>query len=201
MKFAGTVGSGRWRRRAAVGTAAFVAGLAVAAATQASAQTGSDRGGEDAGGIPASAGITTPPQLHQLDFMLGTLNCTFNTGVTMRAHLHPTLGGAYYQFDYISHEADGKFRMAGRWIIGWSTPDNAFEGYYVDTGGNQGTQSATGVVDGKLSFVGPVVLSDKVKLLAKDDYQIVGPNHFTVTSYVQIKGAWTFADSQDCYRS
>ncbi len=199
MIFARTPADGRWRRRAAIGTAAFVTGLAVAAATQADARQSAPGAAAQSDGIPASARITTPPQLHQLDFMLGTIDCTFNTGVTMRAHLRPTLGGAYYEFDYVSHTPTGAFRMAGRWIIGWSTPDNAFEGYYVDTGGNQGTQSASGVAGGKLSFVGPVVLSDKVKLLARDDYQIVGPDHFTVTSSVQIKGQWVFADSQDCH--
>ena len=54
MIFAGSAGDGRWRRRAAVGTAAFVAGLAVAAATQASAQAGPEHGTRR-DGIPAGS--------------------------------------------------------------------------------------------------------------------------------------------------
>jgi hypothetical protein len=187
------------RRRTAYSALTAAASLLLCAVATAQA---SGSGPED-GTRQAAAVAGSPPaeQLHELDFLLGKLDCTFNTGVTSRGDTRLTLGGNYYQLEVHSRNPDGTPKINGQWIIGWSAVDNAFQSYYVDDAQNQGTSSSPGWQDGHLDFVGSTILGAAgVRALTKDHFTMIDENHFTLDAFVQVKGQWVLVDTQDCHR-
>ncbi|OLZ60599.1 hypothetical protein AV521_45100 [Streptomyces sp. IMTB 2501] len=148
---------------------------------------------------PVKENNDPPARLHELDFLLGKMVTTFDTGVLMEAVTRPIMGGHYYQMDLKATYADGSPKLEGKWIIGWSEPDQHFESYYVDSMGTLGVSTSPGWVDGHLEFIGDHVLGEVgVRSRSKDAYTPVDERHFRLDAFVEVDGAWKLYDIQDC---
>ncbi|WP_171171999.1 DUF1579 family protein [Streptomyces sp. I05A-00742] len=148
---------------------------------------------------PVKENHEPPAQLHQLDFLLGKMEVTFNTGVQMVAMTAPIMGGQYYQMDLQATYADGSPKLEGKWIIGWSEPDQHFESYYVDSLGTLGWSTSPGWQDGHLEFVGSHVLGEVgVRSKSKDAYFPIDDTHFRLDAFVEVEGEWKLYDIQHC---
>ncbi|MGF1429068.1 DUF1579 family protein [Kitasatospora sp. LaBMicrA B282] len=140
-----------------------------------------------------------PAEMHQLDFLLGTMVTTFDTGVRMVAVTRPIMGGRYYQMDLTATYGDGSPKLEGTWVIGWSEPNQYFESYYFDSLGTMGTSTSPGWQDGHLEFVGDHVLGEVgVRSRSKDAYTVIDDQHFRLDAFVEVEGEWKLYDIQNC---
>jgi hypothetical protein len=150
---------------------------------------------------PRPARREPSPRMQELDFLVGTITSQFDTGVRFESAIRPIMDGLYLYTDLHATYADGSWRNDGIWIVGWSEPDHAFQSYYVDAMGNQGTSSSPGWQDGVLEFVGSGVVGEVgVRTVTKDRYTRIAEDHFQLEAYVQVNGEWKRYDAQDCYR-
>lgn len=148
---------------------------------------------------PVKENNDPPARLRELDFLLGTMITTFDTGVRMESVAKPTMRGHCIQMDLTATYADGSPKLEGRWIIGWSEPDQQFESYYVDSMGTLGVSTSPGWQDGKLEFVGSHVLGEVgVRSRSKDAYTLVDDTHFRLDAFVEVEGKWKLYDVQNC---
>lgn len=149
---------------------------------------------------PVKKDTGVAPRMKELDFLLGRMTVSFDTGVKMEALTQPIMGGHYYQMDLKSTYADGSPKLEGKWIIGWSEVDQHFESYYVDTLGTLGVSTSTGWQDGHLEFIGEHVLGEVgVRTRSKDSYVPVNERHFKLEAFVEVNGEWKLYDIQDCH--
>ncbi|MFF7459417.1 DUF1579 family protein [Kitasatospora sp. NPDC008115] len=149
---------------------------------------------------PVKENNDPPEQLHQLDFLLGTMVTHFDTGVRMEAVTKPIMGGHYYQMDLKASYPDGSPKLEGKWIIGWSAPNQQFESYYVDSMGTMGVSYSEGWQDGHLEFVGDHVIGEVgVRTRSKDAYTVIDATHFRLDAFVEVEGEWKLYDIQDCH--
>ncbi|MCM3924905.1 DUF1579 domain-containing protein [Frankia sp. AiPs1] len=148
---------------------------------------------------PVKQDTGVSPRLNELDFLLGRMTVSFDTGVKMEALTRPVLRGHYYQMDLKATYADGSPKLEGQWTIGWSEVDQHFESYYVDSMGTLGVSTSTGWQDGHLEFIGEHVLGEVgVRTRSKDSYTPVDERHFKLEAFVEVNGEWKLYDVQDC---
>jgi hypothetical protein len=142
------------------------------------------------------------PRMRELDFLLGTVESVFDTGVRFRCTTKPILGGLHVRMEISATYADGSWRNDGIWTVGWSEVDQEFQSYYADALGNQGLSTSPGwKEDGTLEFVGSTVLAEVgVRGMTKDHYIPLEDGHFRLDAYVQSDGEWKRWNTQDCWR-
>lgn len=140
-----------------------------------------------------------PEQMHDLDFMVGSIDCLLNTGTMMKGEIRPVLRGHYLEFRMTVDRENGQ-QMNGTFVIGWNAADQVFSSYYYDDEGMQGSATATGWRDGVLTFQGRYTsVGEYIEL--RSVFERVGPDHFTVRELLLDDGEWKLLDIQDCHRS
>ncbi|WP_263172706.1 DUF1579 family protein [Streptomyces sp. SCSIO ZS0520] len=138
-------------------------------------------------------------RLKELDFLLGKMTVTFNTGVRMEAVTQRIMHDHYIQMDLKSTYADGTPKLEGKWLIGWSEVDQQFESYYVDTLGTLGVSTSPGWQGDHLEFIGEHVLGEVgVRSKSKDAYTPIDATHFRLDAFVEANGEWKLYDIQEC---
>jgi hypothetical protein len=195
---AGTISQAptRRRRRRARVAGAFAWAAALVAITGGSAAAWPE------GGSPKPPAVTPPPQLRQLDFLLGDLRCLYDSGTTLRSRNTTILGGTYLQMNMHAEKALGNRTINGRWILGWDQHRSQFSTYYYDDNLNQGTSTSPGWQNGEFTLIGSYVLAEvPVPITVKDVFKPITANHFTIVESAEVNGAWQVLNTQDCVRS
>src|SRR6185437_9413283 len=102
-----------------------------------------------------------PPaeQMHDLDFLLGSISCVVNTGTKMKGEIHPVLGGHYLEWRLTVDRENGQ-HVNGVFVIGWNAADKVFSSYYYDDAYMQGSSTSTGWHDGIMTFEGQYTLGE-----------------------------------------
>ncbi|MGW0910047.1 DUF1579 family protein [Streptomyces sp. NPDC002853] len=151
----------------------------------------------------ASAGFTgavpAPEQMHELDFMLGTMSCVLNTGTKITGEIKPVLSGHYYEFELTANRTNGE-QLSGRWLLGWNSTDAVFTSYYYDDTGMQGFSTAPGWQDGELPFQGRYTLADS-HVEVRTVFRRVDEDNFVIHESMLKNGEWVLLDTQDCHRT
>lgn len=145
-----------------------------------------------------------PEQLHQLDFLLGSIECIGRQSpdgserTVMHMHGEPTLGGHYYNVDL-----SWPGTMEGRWIFGWNPLDAEFNVYYIANSGSQGTATSPGWKNGKFVVTGSyAVLERNAQRVVRDVFSMGDDGHFVVHTFVwpEVGDEWKLIDVLDCQR-
>lgn len=190
----------RRRLPAALAVAGVACAAALAVAIPASAAPSAAVSAEPTATDTASS-APVPPQIKQLDFLLGTLNCVYSDGTKLTARVKPVLGGTYVQMSIDSTNALGNETINGKWILGWDATDSDFISYYYDNLLNQGTSTSPGWQDGNFTLIGQYVLTGHGHLNLKDEFVPIDANHFTIYESGEFAGAWRLLDTQACVRT
>ncbi|HET8659294.1 MAG TPA: hypothetical protein VFM55_09885 [Micromonosporaceae bacterium] len=154
--------------------------------------------------------LPAPPQVQALDFLLGSYKCvdTPSPGAQPAVVYVTTkrvLEGHYYESE-VSIRPDV---LLGRATMGWNPVEGKIVSFYVDNWGTTGTSVSPGLVDGHLVLTGSIlqVISPSptgsapgVRLGIQDDYQPLGPGHFTNLQTITLPDGNTIQHSYDCNR-
>ncbi|BCB84558.1 DUF1579 family protein [Phytohabitans suffuscus] len=141
------------------------------------------------------------PRMRDLDFLIGTVDSVFDTGVRFECTSEPIMDGLYIRMEMRATYADGTWRNNGTWIIAWSEIEQEFQSYYWDALGNHGTSTSPGWRDGVLEFVGSHVLAEPgTRGMTMDRYSRFDEEHFMLEAFVQVDGEWKKWNTQDCHR-
>jgi hypothetical protein len=133
----------------------------------------------------AGASPPPPPQLRQLDFLLGSVECVSeqrsgaSEPTVMRMHTAPVLGGHYYQ-------AEGTW--PGTLIIrvfGWNPVDEVLTEYYLADSGSQGTAQSPGWEGGRLVMTGSFAFAGQGTRTVRDVFTRIGEDRFLLESYLR----------------
>jgi len=188
------------QHRIVVGAFCAVVGISLTSMTLIDT-IGPSRGSTHYGEASIVTTLPAPVQLHQLDFLLGKIRCTFNTGTKVSATTQPILDGHYYQMDLTAENAFGTPKLTGRWVLGWSSIDTSFFSYYYDNAQIQGTATSAGWQNDHLVLTGTYKLGEYGKDgVIRDDFTRIGDNHFRIHESIKDDGKWHVLDVQDCYR-
>lgn len=173
-----------------------VAGISITliAAVPASANTAGP-----AGAPTGATTMTSADAMHQLDFLLGTMNCDFSTGSQLRTVTTRTLGGTFDQID-MTQKRDGKVVLHGRWFIGWSASASQFVSYYFDDVDNHGSSISPGFQEGHLVFTGTYTFGANGTTGVRDDFTVADRDHFQIEESVGGPDEWKPLDTQVCHR-
>ncbi len=154
--------------------------------------------------------LPAPPQMRDLDFLLGTYTCDYTPPpggkpAVLRMTTKKAMGGHYYYTDATLEPG----KVVGRSSFGWNPVDKTFINQYHDNWGSSGTYTSSGWKNGHLIFKGPlnqVVKPDAsgntegIKLGLVDDYQILGPGHFKDNTSFTFPDGNVLRGSYDCRR-
>ncbi len=140
-----------------------------------------------------------PEQMHDLDFLLGSISCVVNTGTKMTGEIRPVLGGHYLEFRVTVNRENGQ-QVNGVFIIGWNAADKVFSSYYYDDAHMQGSSTSPGWRDGALTFQGQYALGEGRTEL-RTVFERIGDDHFSVRELMLREGEWKLLDTQDCHRT
>ncbi|GAA4232342.1 hypothetical protein GCM10022254_31940 [Actinomadura meridiana] len=151
--------------------------------------------------VKASFTGTQPPpeQMRDLDFLLGSMSCVFNTGTKITGVFRSILGGHYYEFELTANRTNGQ-QVNGRWLLGWNSADKMFSSYYYDDTGMQGSTASEGWRDGELIFHGRYTLGDG-HVEMRTVFSRVDEDHFVIRESILQDGEWKLLDTQDCHRT
>ncbi|MEV8441836.1 hypothetical protein AB0425_31015 [Actinosynnema sp. NPDC051121] len=184
------------------GALAAAAVLAVSAVGVASAE-------RDATGPTAAA--SAPPEMRQLDFLLGSWRCTFSVPVPgggpsttgeVVSTVKPVLGGQWYEWNALTVPTETSPEpKASRWLFGgWNATEGTFTAFYLDDRGHRGVSTSPGARDGHVVFSGPFT-TPRGPATYVDDFQPQGRNRFTDTISVKTGDQVTPGGSVDCRRT
>lgn len=140
-----------------------------------------------------------PEQMHDLDFMLGSISCVLNTGTKMTGEIRPVLGGSYYEFQLTVNRENGQ-QVNGKFVLGWNAADEVFSSYYYDDAGMQGSSTSPGWCDGRLTFQGRYTLGEEYADL-RTVFERIDEDHFVVEELILQDGEWKLLDTQDTHRT
>lgn len=163
---------------------------------------------------PAEAAGTilpAPPQMRELDFLLGTHRCDYipppiEKPATVWMTVHKALGGHYYYNSVVFVPGD----IHALLVYGWNPVDQTFVGQYHDTWGTTGAVNSPGWQDGHLVFTGSVNqvaapsatgVAAGVRLALQDDYTIVGDGQFTLVQTFTLPDGTSYQGRYECHRS
>ena len=159
---------------------------------------------------PAADPLPPPPQMLSLHAMLGSYKCDDHTsaGVTPTV-LYETntkgLGGHYLD-SYVEIRPNV---LRGRSTIGWDPVDGKYFSFYDDDWGSSYTATAPGWSNGHLIFSGSIIQvvspnptghAPGILLALGNDYQILGPGHFTDTQTITVPDGRSLQHNYDCRR-
>jgi hypothetical protein len=212
-KLSSVFGTGRkskWISRAAAGAAvlaltATALGTAEASASRVPSLT--DATAAEAAFRPKSDAPPAPPQLAELNFLLGTYKCVVTavapgeppTSVIVWMRTKPILSGHYYEMEYIQEAIPGVIgKVTGKWVWGYTPSDSTYSAYYYDDHDNKGTAFSSGRnAEGKFEFVGDYTVLGDVGT-GHDIFTVVNSRRFTDHSYVKIDGELIPISVYDC---
>lgn len=142
-----------------------------------------------------------PPaeQMHDLDFLLGSISCVVNTGTKMKGEIHPVLGGHYLEWRLTVDRENGQ-HVNGVFVIGWNAADKVFSSYYYDDAYMQGSSTSTGWHDGIMTFEGQYTLGE-ARVEIRTMFERVDEDRFVVRESMLHEGEWKVLDTQDCHRT
>jgi hypothetical protein len=158
---------------------------------------------------PVSDLLPPPPQMRSLYAILGSYKCADQPppGVAPQ-DLYVTstkmLGG-----NYVSSDVEIPNVVRGQDIIGWDPVDGNYFEFYEDDWGSSGTATAPGWDNGHLIFKGSTiqVLSPSstghaqgLRLDGQNDYQVLGPGHYTDTATTFLPNGTSSVHIYDCHR-
>jgi hypothetical protein len=149
-------------------------------------------------------------QMAELNFLLGNYTCTIAPGETDQETTRKIFDGNYYQQTVTLHIA-GEGTLETVWTLGWNPVNLNFVAQYFDNLGNSGTGTSPGWQDGHLKIKGTYVIvyapggasgiGVGLHETGYDDFQIIGPGHYTDTSYGLSKGKWITEGVGNCRQS
>ncbi|WP_086710017.1 hypothetical protein [Streptomyces antimycoticus] len=154
--------------------------------------------------------LPAPPQIRDLDFLLGSYTCEYTpppggTAAVLKLTTRRALGGHYFYTDATLDPGN----VVGRSAFGWNPVDGKFINQYHDNWGSSGNYTSSGWKDGHLIFKGPLTQvitpnatgqTSGVKLDLMDDYQVLGRGHFKNSTSFTFPDGSTLQGSYDCRR-
>jgi hypothetical protein len=156
-----------------------------------------------------------PPQVRQLDFLLGKYNCRLpnepDGPVRVSMSTQRGLDGHYYyneirQFFYSAAVPD----VHALGVYGWNPVDQKILLQYHDNWGSSGTGSSPGWQDGHLRFAGdilqvtgpsPTGVAPGIHMTLTDDWFVVNPGHFTLGQVITLPDGNSTTGALDCRRT
>jgi hypothetical protein len=150
-----------------------------------------------------------PHQMTEFNFLLGTFKCTVpdSEGLKDIETTRKIFNGEYYQQTATLY-IPGEGTVAGIWTIGWDPVNHHFSAQYYDNVGNSGAGTSPGWQDGNLRILGNYVIVDisggisgvgaGLHETGEDDFQVVGPGHYTDTNYSLKNGKLVKGGVSDC---
>uniref|UniRef100_UPI0013F178B4 hypothetical protein n=1 Tax=Actinomadura roseirufa TaxID=2094049 RepID=UPI0013F178B4 len=158
---------------------------------------------------PSAKPLSPPPQMRELDFMLGSFKCldTPSTGqepfydyITTRR----SMGGHYYESVMWT---PGVIRAQRTW--GWDPVGRKYLSQYRDDWGVAATSTAGPVKDGRLVSTGPVTLvikpsptgeAEGIKADVKEEIRALGRDHHTNVQSTTFPNGFVVTHTLDCHR-
>ncbi|MEU1791951.1 hypothetical protein ABZ553_39985 [Streptomyces sparsogenes] len=202
-----------WRKRrtplALVGAAAVLAVTGTAPASAGQSDVRHHDMAEDSAGTVKSgpAPLPAPPQMREIDFLLGKYTCTYDVPgqdrkKTFYAHTTRKLGGHYYETETLIPQDN----LRGRQTFGWNPVDGKYFTQFHDDWGSSGTTESPGAEDGVFTFTGAYLLVRKPaadghavgdRATVKDEIKQLGPGHYQDVQTLTFDN-FTFSLSYDC---
>lgn len=154
--------------------------------------------------------LPPPPQMRSLYAMLGSYRCEDHPspGITPSV-LYVTntkgLGGHYV-------DSSVEIRpnvLRGRSTMGWDPVNGRYFSFYADDWGSSYTVTSPGWDNGHLIFTGSIIQvaspsatghATGIQLGIGNDYQILGPWHFTDAQAITLPDGRTVQHNYDCHR-
>lgn len=174
----------RLRRGLALGATAVLGALTLGSAAPGNAASETFPAlGDDLAAVNHSTNAV-PPQMSQLDFLLGNWKCV----VTTQGHGQPTmtnttylsarsiLGGHWLEVRSLQlPSTSNPQRVVARQVYGWDPAAQQFTTYYFDDADGQGTGSAPQVTTGHAVFTG-TYLFNGFRHIGRDDLYSPAPD-------------------------
>ncbi len=150
-------------------------------------------------------------EMSQLDYMVGTWNCSGKTFETPMGPEHPTQGVAKAQmalggFRLVIHYDEAKTAKSPMpyhvlQVVGWDSAKKAFDSVCFDVFGGACTQTSPGWNGDALVFEGTALMGGQ-KMGARDTFTKVNANEMKHKGEMQGEGGkWTTGDEETCKRA
>jgi hypothetical protein len=154
--------------------------------------------------------LAPPPQMSSLYPMVGSYKCDDHPspGVSPST-LYETNTKGLGGHQLVSSVQIRPNVLSGQAVFGWDPVDGRYFGFYDDNWGSSYTETSPGWVNGHLIFTGTIIQVEApsatghasgIDLGLENDYQILGPGHFTDSQTITVPGGKSVQHNYDCHR-